>query len=169
MKKKLPTKEEIKAARALRKQGRALISQANKVLEPLLYRRRQGPIRRHISPKEIAFRTWLHDYSILMPAVARTHEAAYWSPVDLAAHAAMAADRMQHEVAMRRPTPNVSDRELRISSRKIWFNWQAQFDEFVHAMSAATTLDANAVVDRAAALADAMMKVVEKRKLRGKK
>ena len=155
-----PTKEEIKAARALRKQGRALITQANKVLHKVYYGRRQ-PIRRKVSQKELAFRTWLHDYTILMPAVARTHHATAWSPEELAAHASAAADQMQREVAARRPA-TVAGEKTHSFSRKTWFVWQAQFDEFVHAMSAATNLSANAVIDRATKLADAMMKVVEK-------
>lgn len=164
MKKKLPTKEEIKAARELRKQGRALMVQANKVLHKVQYGHRR-PIRRNISQKDVAFRTWLHDYSIIMPAVARSHEATYWTPVDLATHAARATDRMQHEITMRRPS---KDETLtrRLPSRKIWFVWQSHFDELVHTMAASTNLDADAVINRAAELADAMLKVAEKRKKR---
>jgi len=68
---------------------------------------------------------------------------------------------MRARFALRRPTPNISERELRLSSRKIWLDWQAQFDELVHAMSANTTLDANAVISRAVALADAMRRCRE--------
>lgn len=163
MKKQLPTKEEIKAARALKKQGHALLSQANKVLSKL---RRRIPIaRRKISQAEANFRTWQHDYSILMPAVLRTpNQIGDWTPEDLARHMAVVADRMQHEVASRRPghAPNGF-------SRRDWFQWQNHFDELVHAMSADTNLAANVVINRAVDLADAMMKVMLARKEKGKK
>jgi hypothetical protein len=156
VKKKLPTKEEIKTARAMRKQGRALMVQANKVLAPRSYRR--IPIRRKVSQAEANFRTWQHDYSILLPAVLRTpNQIGDWTPEDLAKHMAVVADRMQHEVASRRPGPAT------VHSRRDWLNWQNRFDEFVHAMSTDTNLAANVVISRAVELADAVMKVTLQR------
>ena len=99
MKKKAPTPAQIKAARALRKRARAMLKKAYKVLDKIHPRGR--PMRRKINPKEIEFRTWEHDLSILMPALARSPEAMTWSPKELAARAAGAADQMKTEVGLR--------------------------------------------------------------------
>jgi hypothetical protein len=156
---KKPTKEEVKAARALHKQGYVLIRKANKTLRKARLTRRHRI--RKMNPAESAFRTWEHDMSVLMPAIARTPGAERWTPADLALWAATAADRMKDEVEARRPE-GMDDRRRRRWHRG-WSEWQELFDSLIHALSERSSLGVNEVIDRAAGLADAAMKIINKR------
>lgn len=161
-KKKLPTKEEIKAARDLRKQGRALMAQANKVLDKL-----RRPIRAHRRRTEmdratIDYRNWRHDMQVLMPAILRLPGADDWTPEQLVARTALAADQMKHEIATRRPK-GMKEFGLR-RSPSVWLDWQDFFDVCVHHLAERSQLHAATVIERSAALADAAMKVIKKRR-----
>lgn len=158
--KKLPTKEEIKTARAQASEARKQLREANKTLAKI-QRRDSRPIRRRTPQAWIDFNTWLHDVGILMPAIVRGEGTAFWEPKHLAEYAAQAADQMKIEVDKRRP--KTGEESVRFSRRRSWLNWQSQFDEFVHTLSANSSMDALSVITRATALTDAMKTVVQER------
>lgn len=166
---------EVKAARAKRKKALALLREANNVLfvrRRRSWRRlRRRPLRRS-NPEETAFQTWLHDFEVLLPAVARTPGAETFTSEDLIAKATQAADRMKGEVAARRPgSLGEADRDRHFHRRRLgkhadWQRWQHVFDGLVHALADRSALGSDAVIDRASALTDAMLNEIEKRRPR---
>jgi len=154
------TKDEIRAARELRRQGRKMITEGSKLV------RQASKILLKPHRVEMEFRTWAHDVRVLMPAIARIEGLRYMTPAEMATRAAEAADQMKHEVQARRP-PNMEDRGARVRSHlenRSWYEWQESFDGIVHALAENSQLDATAVVKRATAIADEMTKVIEKRR-----
>lgn len=159
MKRKTPTKKQLHAARAGFRKGRALVRKARKVFSKT---RRPHAFPRPPSNAQRAFYVWQHDLETLMSAVVRTPGSDSWSPAEIAKQATRAADHMKEEVASRRYTAFRSGRR-RLPARG-WRRWQSVFDQFVHDLAERTDLDAGHVIDRAVALADAMIKVADRRR-----
>jgi len=165
---------EVKAARAKRKKALALLREANNVLFARRRRRRRllrRPLRRS-NPEETAFYTWLHDFEVLLPAVARTAGSGTFTSEDLIVKATQAADRMKGEVAARRPSSLAEVdsgrhiRRRRLGKHADWRHWQHVFDGLVHALAERSGLNSDAVIDRASELTDAMLNEIDKRRPR---
>jgi hypothetical protein len=160
--KKQPTKEEIMEARAKRKQARAMLREAYKVLRKT--RKGRRTVRFVTSPETRDFFTWEHDYETLARAVIRTQGSYSWSPEQIAQHAGEAADRMKHEVESRKPAGFERNQYRRyvggIGKVRDWLRWQELFDNLVHDLADHTKMSADEVIARASALADAMLVVI---------
>lgn len=164
---KMPTKLEIKRARAKRKKGWALLRESRKVLNKIRRHRRRFVRRRPDEPTE-TFHTWQHDFSVLLPAVVRSAGSEGLTPEEVVARTALAADQMRETVAARRPggfDPLMGRRrEGRRGPMRDWFRWQSNFDGFVHDMCDRATMPASQIIDRACTLADLSIAEIERRR-----
>lgn len=171
MKRKMPTKQQIKAARAKRRKGFALLREAGEVLHKLRreQRRRRGAVaRRRVDDAVETFHTWQHDFNTFLPAVARSAAYELLTPGEIIVRATQAADQMKAIVAARRPDGAGDILGVRRDGRRgpvrDWLRWQSAFDGFVHDMCDRATMPASQIIDRAVELADLSIAEVEKRR-----
>ena len=152
-----PTKQQIRVARNRLKKSRALRREAMKVLRKIRSTGRRR-LRRRLpppSPEARNYYTWIHDVEILMQAVVRTPGSHVWTPAEIAKRAAAAADQMKTETEARHSESGFRYRH---------WQWESVFDGFVHDLAERSPFDATDVVKRAAELADAMARVIARRR-----
>lgn len=147
-----PTKEEIKAARA--------------VMRKVFAARRKKYVashRRHRSPADRDFYMWTHDMRVVLAAAARD---VTLTPTIVAQRAQLAADEMAQLIAGRRPEVD-EERPRRLSRQmpavRLWRIWQEMLDGMIHEMAAKSELAPHVIVDRARRIADAAMPHIKKR------
>jgi len=150
-----PTKEEIKAARAVLRQVHA----ARRAKYKKRYRRR---FRRGVV--DLDFHTWAHDMRVVLQATARNVSL---PPETVAAQARSLANAMAALIAERKPKDDGKlshhRRTPRWSKLRAWHIWQEMFDVMIHEMAARSELSPNVIVDRACCIADASMPWIKKR------
>jgi hypothetical protein len=159
-----PTPEEVKAARKAR-------SAADKILRAAMRarRRRGGKLRRarFRGREEVRdFYLWEHDLSTLLPSIVRDRDL---PPAQAVQQASVMADRMALLVQERKPEGEEGLRRRRSmrgarGARHRWYEWQSVFDGCVHALVERSNLSAAEVVGRAKNVADAAMKVIDRRR-----
>lgn len=141
-----PTKEEIRAARAVMRKVRAA-----------RLKKYRGRRRR---PLAADFYTWTHDVRILLQSSARDVSI---SPIEAARRAASVADSMAMIIAERRPADGPKSRPRSKSAEIMWGLWQEMFDSMIHEMAARSELLPHVIVDRARRIADAAMPHLKRR------
>lgn len=168
MRRKKPTKLEIKRARAKQKKARALQREAWKVLKIVRRLQRRSLVRRPVDEPTEIFHTWQHDFQVLLPAVVRSAGSEGLTPEEVVSRTALAADQMRETVAARRPEgfdPLMGRRrDGRRGPMRDWFRWQSAFDGFVHDMCDRATMPASQIVERAVAFADLSIAEIERRR-----
>ena len=131
-------------------------------------RKRRVRVRRHyiglrpLSPKQLAFRTWQHDFNTVLDASAK---ALGDRPArDVIAEVEHAVEMMHAAIDRRRPGGAQTPQFFRRRPMPTWRLWQNMFDRLVHHLSERLDLAATDIVVRAERIADEAMKVIEKRR-----
>jgi hypothetical protein len=152
--KDFPTKEEIKAARAVMRKVFAA--------RRAKYRKRSRR-RRPLAASDRAFYMWMHDMRVALQSSAREISI---SPTQVAGRARAVADAMAAIIAERKPQA-MGGRSQRtrstVSQRHLSYLWQEMFDSMIHEMAAKSELLPHVIVDRARRIADAAISHLKKR------
>lgn len=147
----LPTKEELKAARAVLRRHLAERVKKHRIRS-----------RRFATPADRDFYTWRHDMGIVLQSAARDLSL---PPAEVAERARATADSMAALTYARKPASDDADvtytgRRSAMPWRSIW---QETFDMMIHYLASRTEIGPDAVVDRARRIADAAMPILKRR------